>query len=358
MRLALAEAHKGVGRTAPNPPVGAVVVKNGVLLGAGWHRAAGLPHAEREALADTLRHHGADAVRGSTVYVSLEPCSTYGRTPPCTTGLIGAGVARVVYACVDENPEHAGRADEVLAKAGIQVTAGVLADEAREILRPFFKVRKIGLPWVVWKTAMSLDGRLTRPPGEGMWLTGAGARAGVQRLRAEMDAILTSGETVRHDQPQLTIRVPELWEGRPQPWRVVMTRHPASLPAEAPLLTDEWRGRTLVVEGDPESVLRRLVTENGVLAVMLEAGGRMAGEFLRAGLVDEVAAWLAPMICGGPVAAAAGPPPDQPLRLRDIRYFRDGEDMGMRGLVAKERNWEKDAGQGVPSDHLQRPYQP
>ncbi len=335
MRLALAEARKGVGRTAPNPPVGAVVVKDGVLLGSGWHHAAGLPHAEREALADARWHHGTHAVRGATLYVTLEPCSTEGRTPPCTAGIIEAGVARVIYACVDENPAHAGRADEVLTSGGVQVTRGVLADEAREILRPFFKVRATGLPWVVWKTAMSLDGRLTRPPGEGQWLTGAEARAGVQRLRSEVDAILTSGETVRQDRPQLTIRDPELLQGRDQPWRVVMTRNPASLPADAPLFTDAWRARTLVMDGGPADVLRKLAAEHGVLSVMLEAGGVLAGEFLRAGLVDEVAAWLAPLICGGPVTATAGPPLAQPLKLEHIRFFRHGDDMGMRGLVQR-----------------------
>jgi len=336
MRLALAEARKGVGRTAPNPPVGAVIVKDGRLLGAGWHRAAGLPHAEREALADAVSRHGAAAVRGATAYVTLEPCSTHGRTPPCTTGLIEAGVARVVYACVDENPAHAGRADAVLAQAGIEVSGGLLADEARELLRPFFKTRATGLPWVVWKTAMSLDGKLTRPPGEGMWLTGPEARMRVQRLRAEVDAIVTSGETVRRDKPQLTIRDPELLEGRAQPWRVVMTRTPSTLPADAPLFTDVWRERTLVMDGDPESVLRKLVADHGVLSVMIEAGGVLSGEFLRAGMVDEVVAWLAPLICGGPVSAAAGLPPDEPLRLHSVRYDRCGEDMEMRGLVVKE----------------------
>jgi diaminohydroxyphosphoribosylaminopyrimidine deaminase/5-amino-6-(5-phosphoribosylamino)uracil reductase len=223
-----------------------------------------------------------------------------------------------------------------LATAGIEVAAGVLAGEAREILLPFFKVRATGLPWVLWKTAMSLDGRLTRPPGEGMWLTGTEARARVQRLRAEMDAILTSGETVRRDKPQLTIRDPQLLAGRPQPWRVVLTRNPSTLPQDAPLFTDEWRERTLVMDGDPESVLRKLVVDRGVLALMIEAGGVLAGEFLRAGLVDEVVAFLSPVICGGPVTAAAGPPPDQPLRLHSIRYDRCGEDMEMRGLVVNE----------------------
>ncbi|MEY4242774.1 MAG: bifunctional diaminohydroxyphosphoribosylaminopyrimidine, partial [Verrucomicrobiota bacterium] len=199
MDRALEEARKGVGKTAPNPPVGAVIVKNGVLLGRGWHRAAGRPHAEREALADAERSHGSEAVRGATIYITLEPCSTQGRTPPCTQGLMDAGIRRVVYACRDENPAHAGRADELLTKAGIEVLAGVRGEAAERLLRPFFKVRKTGLPWVIWKTAMSLDGRVTRPPGEGQWLTSADSRSDVHRLRSTVDAILTSGETVRRD---------------------------------------------------------------------------------------------------------------------------------------------------------------
>ena len=206
MQLALTEARNGMGRTAPNPPVGAVIVKDGILLGKGWHRAAGKPHAEREALADA----GQKDLRGATLYITLEPCSTQGRTPPCTQGIIDAGIGRVVYACVDRNPDHAGRADFLLHAAGIEVVSGICQEEAEKLLRPFFKVRETGLPWVIWKSAMSLDGRITRPPGEGQWLTGELARADVQMIRATVDAILTSGETVRRDKPALTIRDPEL----------------------------------------------------------------------------------------------------------------------------------------------------
>jgi len=213
MGLALEEARRGIGKTAPNPPVGAVIVKDGVLLGKGWHRAAGRPHAEREALQDVFENHGPDAARGATIYASLEPCSPHGRTPPCTQGIIDAGISRVVYACADRNPDHAGRADTLLTAAGIEVLSGILREEAERILRPFFKACETGLPWVIWKTAMSLDGRLTRPPGEGRWLTGEEARADVQKLRASVDAILTSGETVRRDKPALNIRIPELVKG-------------------------------------------------------------------------------------------------------------------------------------------------
>ena len=339
MSLALEEARKGIGRTAPNPPVGAVLVKDGCLIGRGWHQRAGMPHAEREAIADALKHHGPDAVRGATVYVTLEPCSTQGRTPACTSGLIEAGVARVVYACADPNPAHAGRADAVLAAAGIDVLAGLCEDDARRILRPFEKVIKTGLPWVIWKSAMSLDGRLTRPPGEGQWLTGEASRNDVQKLRSQVDAILTSGETVRRDRPALTIRVPELLEGRDQPWRVVFTEKPESLPQDAPLFSDEWRERTLIRSGaDLESALRGLVREQGILCAMVEAGGHFSAALFEAGLIDEVVIYSAPILCGGPVSALAGKGFPHSLRLHEIGFERFGDDVRMSGVIVRQSN--------------------
>ena len=338
MATALAEARKGIGRTAPNPPVGSVIVKDGLLLGSGYHHAAGKPHAEREALADAFAKSGTDAVRGATAYVTLEPCSTYGRTPPCTEGLIEAGIARVVYAAVDRNPAHAGRADAMLRKAGIEVTPGVMADEAEKILRPFFKVRETGLPWVIWKTAMSLDGRITRPPGEGQWLTGPDARHDVQKLRSTVDAILTTGETVRRDLPALTIRVPELLHGRPQPWRVVFTDQPSTLPADAPLLCDAWKDRTLIRSRDDlEGTLRRLAREQGVLSVMIEAGGKFSAAMIEAGLVDEAVIYLAPMLCGGPTLGLAGSGLNGSLKMKDISFEQLEGDIRISGIFEEAR---------------------
>jgi diaminohydroxyphosphoribosylaminopyrimidine deaminase/5-amino-6-(5-phosphoribosylamino)uracil reductase len=337
MRRAIEEARKGIGRTAPNPPVGAVIVKEGVELGAGWHRGAGLPHAEREAIAAVRERHGFEAMRGSEIYVTLEPCSTHGRTPPCTEGLIEAGFARVVYAAEDPNPAHAGRADRLLADAGIAVNRGVLAEEAGELIRAFAKVQRSGMPWVILKTAMSLDGRITRPPGEGMWLTGPEARGEVQRLRAECEAILTSGETVRRDNPRLDLRDPELAAGRTQPWRVVLTRDAASLPKEAILFTDENRERTLVEDRDhPAEVLRRLAAERGVSSVLVECGGRLAAELMEARLVDEWVAFLAPLLAGGPVPALGGTGFADGQRLLDPRFSRFGPDVMVRARVERE----------------------
>ena len=337
MNLALDEARKGVGRSAPNPPVGAVLVKNGVLLGSGWHRAAGQPHAEREALADAAKHHGPATIRGATAYITLEPCSTHGRTPPCTEALIAAGISRVVYACVDCNPLHAGRADAILKNAAIAVTSGVCASAAEVLLRPFFKVRQSGLPWVIWKTAMSLDGRITRPPGEGQWLTGAAARDDVQQLRATVDAILTSGETVRRDKPALTLRAPGLLDGRSQPWRVVVTQHPETLPQDAPLFTDAWRERTLLRSGtDLTTMLRALAREQGVLSVLIEAGGKFSAAMLEAGLVDEVVVYLAPLLCGGTVPALGAANLSAALKLTELRVARLGDDLRLRGVLVKD----------------------
>ncbi len=337
MKMALEEARKGLGRTAPNPPVGAVIVKNDELLGKGWHRAAGQPHAEREAIADATRYHGAEAVRGSTIYITLEPCSTTGKTPPCTEGIIDAGISRVVYSWVDANPKHWGVADKLLREAGIDVESGVLGDEVEAIMRPFFKVQRTGLPWVIWKTAMSLDGKLTRPDGEGQWLTGEEARSDVQKLRSEVDAILTTGETVRRDKPALTIRVPELLEGREQPWRVVFTGDEASLPKDAPLFTDEHRDLTLIrPREDLKGSLRKLAKEQGVLSCMTEAGGVFSAALLEAGLIDEVVVYLAPMLCGGPHPAMAGAGLPESLKLENAVYEQLGDDVRLRAQVATQ----------------------
>lgn len=324
MLLALEEARKGIGKTAPNPPVGAVIVKDGAVLGKGWHRAAGRPHAEREALADAA---GKD-VRGATIFVTLEPCSTHGRTPPCTQGLIEAGIARVVYACVDRNPNHAGRADDLLKAAGIEVVSGVCQKEAEKILRPFFKVRETGMPWVIWKTAMSLDGRITRPPGESQWLTGDLARADVQRLRATVDAILTSGETLRRDHPALTIRVPELLEGRTQPWRVIVTDNPESLP--------EQPERTLIrPRTELENTLRKLASEQGVLSVLVEAGGVFSVVLFEAGLIDEVVVYYAPMLCGGLIPGLAGAGLNESRHLDEVEFTQFEDDIRLRGIIQR-----------------------
>jgi diaminohydroxyphosphoribosylaminopyrimidine deaminase/5-amino-6-(5-phosphoribosylamino)uracil reductase len=336
MDLAFQEAKKGIGKTSPNPAVGAVLVKNGLLLGKGWHRKAGQPHAEREAIADAASRYGIEALCGATAYVTLEPCSTHGRTPPCVSGLIDCGVVRVVYACQDPNPAHAGRADALLMQKGIEVVKGVRMKECESLLRAFTKVQKTGLPWVIVKMAMSLDGRITRPKHEGQWLTGVDAREDVQKLRSQVDAIVTSGATVRADRPALTIRHPDLLEGRSQPWRAIFTRNENSLPADAPLFTDETRERTLILSGDIEVALRDLVAERGVSSLMVEAGGELVAEFFRLSLVDECVIYMAPMITGG-LPSVAGIT-DLNVRMKDANWERVGDDLKVRLLVDRNQS--------------------
>lgn len=306
MTLALAEARRGVGLTSPNPSVGAVIVRDGGLLGSGWHRKAGGPHAEVEALSAAVNTHGADAVLGATIYITLEPCSTQGRTPPCVEALQKAGLARVVWGAEDPNPLHAGRARGILEAAGMEVLSGVLAAECEDFLAPWAKYITQGLPWVIAKAGMSLDGRITRPAGEGQWITSDEARADAMALRAQCDAIVVGAETVRCDDPALTLRGTGISPEKEQPWRVVLTRS-GNLPAEARLLTDAWRDRTLVMQGDIlEEVLRHLAGR-GVVRVLLEGGGGVLAQAFAANLVDEAVFYTAPLISGSgrPVVDAA-----------------------------------------------------
>lgn len=290
MRLALVEAQRGTGLTSPNPCVGAVIVKDGALLGSGWHRKAGGPHAEVEAL------RGVEA-RGATIYITLEPCSTHGRTPPCVEALIAAGVARVVWGAEDPNPQHAGRARKFLTAAGVEVFSGVLVEECREIIAPFAKLITTGLPWVIAKAGMSLDGRITRPAGEGQWLTSEAARADAMKLRAQCDAIIVGAETVRHDDPALTLRGPDIPEGKQQPWRVILTRS-GDLPADAKIFTDEHKERTLVMSNMPLVDVLKHLAARGVMNVLIEGGGAVLAAAFGERLVDEAVFYTAPLIAG------------------------------------------------------------
>ncbi len=331
MREALAEGAKGLGTTSPNPPVGAVVVRDGEVIGRGWHERAGEPHAERHALGDAGRRHGPDAIRGATLYVTLEPCSTHGRTPPCTDAILGSGLARVVVSATDPNPVHAGVGLDLLRKAGVEVTTGVLEDEGRELIRFFARHVTTGMPWVIAKTAATLDGRTTLPEGMGQWISSAAAREDVQSWRRQCDAILVGGETFRHDNPALTLR--GQWaEGRPQPWRVVLTSD-VDLPEAHRMLNDLHRNRTLVHEGVSlrESLAR--LGQLGVASVMLESGGRLLAHALEEGLVDEVLLYLAPLLGGG--ANRLVPIDGLVSRLEKVEFMSIGDNLRVRGRVVK-----------------------
>jgi len=283
MRRALTLARRGVGKTSPNPAVGAVLVKRGRIVGEGWHRRAGGPHAEIEAL-----RRGS----GDTLYVTLEPCSTQGRTPPCTDAIIAAGINRVVVAATDPNPRHRGRGLRLLRNAGIRVDAGLLADEATALNRPFNKWIVTGRPWVIAKAALSLDGKMATRTGDSQWITSAAARREAHRLRARVDAIMVGAGTVIRDNPRLTVR--HGIRGR-QPWRVVVGRCPKS----AHVFTDAHRQRTLHF---PTRNLRAVLRELGrreITSVLIEGGPTLLGAAFDAGLVDAVAFFYAPKVIAG-----------------------------------------------------------
>lgn len=343
MAHALRLAERGLHTTTPNPRVGCVIVKDGAIVGEGWHERAGEAHAEVHA----LRAAG-DKARGATAYVSLEPCSHHGRTPPCANALIDAGVARVVAAMTDPNPQVAGQGLQLLTLAGIRAEVSLMADEARELNIGFVSRMTRHRPWLRLKTASSLDGKTALANGVSQWITGPSARADVQRWRARACAILTGVGTVRADDPKMNVR--DLGIGR-QPLRVIVDSQ-LNAPPGARLLgpgtlvvgcVDETaRGDALRATGaevvvmppgpDGRVDLPLLLAElarRGCNEVHAEAGATLNGALLQAGLVDEWIAYLAPMAMGNPARGLFDVPEltemDGCVRfaLRDLRQLGD-----------------------------------
>jgi diaminohydroxyphosphoribosylaminopyrimidine deaminase/5-amino-6-(5-phosphoribosylamino)uracil reductase len=324
MSAALALARRGLGNVWPNPAVGCVIVKSGRVVGRGWTQPGGRPHAETEALV-----RAGDAARGATAYVTLEPCSHWGKTPPCAEALSAAGVRRVVASVEDPDPRVAGGGLARLREAGIAVESGLYGDEAAEINAGFFQRVRTGRPLVTLKLATSLDGRIATASGESRWITGPAARERTHLLRAMHDAILVGTATVLADNPQLTCRLEGL-EHR-SPVRIALDRnlvipHEVRLVAEA-RRTPTWfitlsgsdPGRRNGLRGagveildavpdatgriDLRDALRRL-GERGLTRLLVEGGGRLAASLLRAGLVDRLV-WLhAPLLLGGDAVPA------------------------------------------------------
>ena len=295
MRRALSLARLAWGETTPNPMVGAVLVRDGVVIGEGYHHRGGMPHAEVEAILDA-RKRGNDPA-GATIYVTLEPCSTCGRTPACTDGIIQAGIRRVVIGALDPNPKHAGRGVKILRKAGIAVRCGICRKEAEELNQPFFHWITTGKPYVILKMAMTLDGRIATASGDSKWVTGPEARAEVQHLRRLADAILVGGDTARIDHPKLTVRDGE--PVRQQPRRLVASH--SLTPEDLQKIFPEGELPQIVRLPDPaawQEMLAQLGGEN-VVTLLLEGGGELAASALRAGVVDELYFYMAPKILGG-----------------------------------------------------------
>lgn len=293
MRLAVQQAEKVKGSTYPNPPVGAVILdRDGEVAGVGATEPPGGPHAEVVA----LRRAGERAA-GGTAVVALEPCNHYGRTPPCVDALVAAGVSAVAYAVADPNPIAAGGAAR-LAEEGVAVTASVLGDAvAGGPLREWLHKQRTGSPHVTWKFATSVDGRSAAADGSSQWITSEAARADVHRRRAVADAIVVGTGTVFVDDPALTARLPNGTLADRQPLRVVVGEREIS--QEARVLNDD--SRTMVIRTrDPHEVIKALSDRTDVL---LEGGPTLAGAFLRAGVINRILAYVAPILLGGPITA-------------------------------------------------------
>ncbi|MEM7603641.1 MAG: bifunctional diaminohydroxyphosphoribosylaminopyrimidine deaminase/5-amino-6-(5-phosphoribosylamino)uracil reductase RibD [Verrucomicrobiota bacterium] len=332
MRDALEEAARGLGMTSPNPPVGAIIVRDATELGKGWHQKAGEAHAEVNAIANAKANHGEDACQGATIYVTLEPCSTHGRTAPCVEAILKEGFSRVVISSTDPNPEHVGAAFNILQEAGIEVSGRVLEEQGDELIRFFAKRVCTGLPWVIAKTAATLDGRTTLEPGEGQWVSSEASREDVQKWRRQCDAIMIGGETFRIDNPSLTLRGPYA-EGRPQPLRVIFTSDDL-LPQTHHLFSDEHQDRTRVHWSQSLDKSLRSLAAEGVNAVMLESGGRLLAHAMQLGLVDEMLLYLAPRLGGGHTRLL--PVDGISAQLTDLEVKPIGPDIRLRGFFTED----------------------
>src|SRR5881394_146566 len=343
MRAALAEAKRALGRTSPNPAVGAVLVIDNHIVSRGHHREAGRAHAEIEC----LRNFGAPIPACATLYVTLEPCSTAGRTAPCTDAIIKAGLEELVIGATDLNPRHSGRGIAELRSARVRVRDGILAEECTRLNEAFNKWIVTGQPFVIAKCGMSLDGRLTRPLGESRWITGRDARRHAHQLRARVDAVLVGAETVRADNPRLTVR--GVRRAR-QPWRVVLTRS-GNLPRPAHLFSDQFASRTLIYRGKSLAAVLQNLGKRGITSVLIEGGGEMLGQALDARLIDKVQLYLGPILTGGPVIAFPGGGAENTanaLHLRCISYRRIARSVCITG-------YPEDVGQGKSGKPFGRP---
>ncbi|MBU30177.1 MAG: riboflavin biosynthesis protein RibD [Pseudomonadales bacterium] len=355
MSRALMLAERGLYTTEPNPRVGCVLVADGEVVGEGWHVRAGEGHAEVNALAQA-----GERARGATAYVTLEPCSHFGKTPPCADALIKAGVSRMVAAMQDPNPQVAGNGLQRLREAGIAVECGLLEEQARALNPGFIKRMQQGLPWVRVKLAMSLDGRTAMASGESKWITGPSARADVQRLRARSGAVVSGADSVLLDDSALTVRASEL--GLPsdeaaaaaerQPLRVLvdsLRRVPLEqrffreagpslvISTSAEQAADDYLAagsELLAVPGadgkvDLQAVLQ-ILAERGCNEVLVEAGAGLSGAFWRAGLVDELIVYMAPRLLGSQA---------RPLMQLPFESMSEAMDVAVTDMRAIGQDW-------------------
>lgn len=367
MKLALSLASRAYGHTSPNPLVGAILVKKGEIIGRGWHHAAGLPHAEIEALIDAEQK--GKSPKGATLYVTLEPCCTHGRTPACTEAIIAAGIKTVVVGATDPNPAHQGKGFRTLRLKGVEVVTGVLADEAAGLNEVFNHWIVNRTPFVIVKAGMTLDGKIATAGGESKWITGEKARLEGMRLRAGMDAVLVGINTVLADDPGLTIRDQQ---GRMTDFdtpkrRIILDTH-ARTPLTAQVVADEYRHLTTIVVGvsaparrvnslsrqasvliAPEREgridlkwLLRTLGKHELTSLLVEGGGEVNAAFLEGGLAQRVAFFYAPLVLGGRksrkgVAGEGITPPSLPLKMEQVKYRWLGPDLLMTARVVQTR---------------------
>ena len=379
MRLAFRRARRGFGATSPNPMVGAVLVKSGNIVGRGWHRRAGLPHAEIEAMHDA-RNHG-NLPRGATLYVTLEPCSTHGRTPPCTQAIIAAGIKRVVAGTIDPNPKHAGQGFKLLKRAGIEVVdchsskspeLVQLADECERLNEAFNHWIVHRTPFITIKAAMTLDGKIATAAGESKWITGEPARDFAMHLRAGADAILVGINTILADNPSLTVRGgarPRQKRQNLKPLRRVVLDSMARTPLNAKVVSDEFAPLTTIVVGTdapPKRVaalaklvkvliappshiknqksrialpwLLKMLGADGVTSLLVEGGGEVNASFLLRGLAQRIAFFYAPKVLGGrdsrkAVAGDGVHSLQEIIDLRDLDWKEFGNDLFLTARV-------------------------
>ncbi|HUN23272.1 MAG TPA: bifunctional diaminohydroxyphosphoribosylaminopyrimidine deaminase/5-amino-6-(5-phosphoribosylamino)uracil reductase RibD [Anaerolineales bacterium] len=332
-------AAQALGFTSPNPMVGAVVVRDGKIVGEGYHHAAGLPHAEVEA----LRMAGT-AAQGATLYVNLEPCNHFGRTPPCTQAILASGIARVVYAISDPNPRVNGKGHQALQQAGVQVESGLLASAAEHLNRFYLHHTRTGKPYVIAKWAMSLDGKIATRTKDARWISNSASRLQGHRLRAEVNAIVVGKGTILADNPQLTTRLPDQPNAH-QPLRVILDSH-AQLPLASRVFSPDVPGETLLVtlQTVPESLISAWngygikvlqlpadrfgkvdlsamldkLGRQGVQSMLVEGGSAVLGNFAEQHLIDEVCVFVAPILIGG----ATAPSPLAGLGIEQLSQAR------------------------------------
>ncbi len=358
MARALELASRGRGMTRPNPMVGAVLVKNGRIVGEGWHHRFGAPHAEIEAIQNCKI-----SVRGATLYVTLEPCAHYGKTPPCASRLIEEGIGRVVCAMIDPNPLVSGKGVAALEAAGIPVTVGVLETKARRLNETFIKYITERKPFVTYKTAMSLDGRTACRTGDSKWISSEVSRADAHRLRGETAGILVGIDTVLADDPLLTTRL----DGLPDPVRIVADSR-LRIPLSAKLLQEPGRVIVLTTSAAPREKRIELqnrgvdiiIADTGsghvdlpmamtglamseIDSVLLEGGATLAEAAFRAGIVDKIVAYIAPVLIGGKdapgvLAGFGAATMADAIRLCDMTYEASGPDIKVTAYVAREKD--------------------